>query len=215
MSIAALIRDLAAAGASAEAIAIAVEAIERAQAAADAPRAAARARKQRQRDRERERDMSRDSHAEVTGQERDDPAPSPSPLPFPQTPKLTPHPLPHPEGSDARTRKARATGWPCPEGVDPEHWSDLMANRKSKRLTNTATAQAGLLRDLAKFSDGEWPPGRIVQHAAERGWGAIFDPRPKHETRNGNRSDHKRRRGNGMLDAIIDAERHDRAGAGL
>lgn len=105
------------------------------------------------------------------------PAPAPSPLSSPQTPQQTPHPHPHPEGTDARTRKARLAAWPCPEGVDPVHWSDLIANRKSKRLANTATALAGIVRDLAKYADDEWPPGRIVQHAAERGWGAIFDPR--------------------------------------
>lgn len=217
MTFSALIRNMAAAGATVDAIALAVEAIECAQAEADAPRAAARERKRRQRERDRERDMSRDSHVTVTRQERDEPAPAPSPLSSPQPPQQTPHPHPHPEGTDARTRKVRSTAWPCPEGVDPAHWTDMLANRKSKRLANTATAHAGVLRDLAKFSDEEWPPGRIVQHAAERGWGAIFDPRPKQSTgsSNGHRDYSARRSGNGMLDAIIDLERADRAGAGF
>lgn len=145
------------------------------------------------------------------------PAPAPFPLSSPHTPQQTPYPHPHPEGSDARTRKARSAPWPCPEGVDPAHWSDLLANRKSKRLANTATAHAGLLRDLAKLSDDEWPPGRIVQHAAERGWGAIFDPRPKHPTgsTHGHRDYSTRRSGNGMFDAVVDAERAERAGSGF
>ena len=86
-----------------------------------------------------------------------------------------------------------------------------MANRKSKRLPNTPTALAGILRDIAKFSDDEWPPGRIVQHAAERGWGAIFDPRSRNGNANGQRHHQNGRSSNGMLDAIIDAERDDRA----
>ncbi|NII59825.1 hypothetical protein [Sphingomonas aerolata] len=140
-----------------------------------------------------------------------EPAPSPPPLLPPQTPPITPPPLPHPEGFNASTRKARASAWPCPDGVDPQHWADVLANRKSKRLANTSTAFAGILRDIEKFSDEEWPPGRIVQHAAERGWGAIFDPRPQNGNRNGKRPDHQRRSGNGFLDAVIDAERDDRA----
>lgn len=141
----------------------------------------------------------------------DEPSPSPPPLLPPQTPPITPPPLPHPEEFNASTRKARASAWPCPEGVDPQHWADVMANRKSKRLANTPTALAGILRDIEKFADEEWPPGRIVEHAAERGWGAIFDPRPQNGNRNGKRPDHQRSRGNGFLDAVIDAERDDRA----
>ena len=140
-----------------------------------------------------------------------EPSPSPPPLLPPQTPPITPPPLPHPEGFNASTRKARASAWPCPDGVDPQHWADVLANRKSKRLANTSTALAGILRDIEKFSDEKWPPGRIVQHAAERGWGAIFDPRPQNGNRNGKRPDHQRRSGNGFLDAVIDAERDDRA----
>lgn len=89
-------------------------------------------------------------------------------------------------------RLVASSTFPCPDGVDPTHWADLLANRKSKRLTNTATAYAGLLREISRLSDDEWPPGRIVQHAAERGWGAIFDPRERNGTRNGKRPHHDR-----------------------
>lgn len=144
------------------------------------------------------------------------PAPSSPPLLSPQTPQTTPPLHPHPEGITthakarisfsvaalivaecekmiaARRKPKISIAFPCPDDVDPAHWADLMANRKSKRLPNTATALKGILRDLAKFSDDEWPPGRIVEHAAERGWGAIFDPRPRDGNRNGTRAYHDR-----------------------
>ncbi len=157
------------------------------------------------------RDITLDS---VTARDvTNEPSPSPPPLLPPQTPPITPPPLPHPEGFNASTRKGRASGWGCPEGVEPKHWADVLVNRKSKRLANTATAYAGILRDLAKLSDDEWPPGRIIQHAAERGWGAIFDPRPKNGNRIGSGHHHHKRGSNGLLDAVFDAERDDRAGA--
>lgn len=67
--------------------------------------------------------------------------------------------------------------WPCPEGVDPAHWRDFKRNRKTRRLTNSETAYLGQLRELERLSDDEWPPGRLVQYAAEKGWGSINDPR--------------------------------------
>jgi len=67
--------------------------------------------------------------------------------------------------------------WACPIGVDPKHWRDLLKNRKTKRLTNSESAYEGQLREIAKLADDEWPPGRLVQHAAENGWAGIHDPR--------------------------------------
>jgi hypothetical protein len=174
MSIAALVRNMAAAGATPDLIAMAVEAVENAGAAIEQQRAAARSRKQRQRERER------DSHVTVTGQSQDE-TPAPSPF-LPPDPQLTPI---HTPVENTRTRKGLA--WPVPDGVDPDHWRDLLANRKSKRLTNTPTALRQLLAALAELSDDEWPPGRIIEFAAGRGWGAIFDPR-KHEHRNAQRT---------------------------
>lgn len=93
MSVAALIRSMAAAGATPEAIAIAVEAIEAAEAKVEERRAAARERKRRQRE--------RDSHGTVTGQSLDEPDPvtgqspktkvSPTPPSKTQTPKFPPY----------------------------------------------------------------------------------------------------------------------------
>jgi hypothetical protein len=65
----------------------------------------------------------------------------------------------------------------CPEGVEPAHWRDFMENRKRKHLARTQTAYDAILGDLAALADDEWPPGRLVQHAAGKGWGSINDPR--------------------------------------
>lgn len=165
MSFAALVRDMAAAGATAEAIAIAIEAIEARDAVAADRRAQAADRKRRQRERER------DSHATVTGQSQDEPSLSRPPNENISNPPTHTHP-----DNISRTRKG---GWLCPEGVQQQHWDDYLGNRKRKRLANTQTAYAGQLRQIAKFADDEWPPGRIVQHAAEMGWGGIYDPRER------------------------------------
>jgi hypothetical protein len=102
--------------------------------------------------------------------ERCDPAPDKSP----QTPKINPTPREHTHNAGARG----AAAWKCPEGVDRQHWTDFLANRRTKRLGFTPTAYRGQLKQLEHLSDDdEWPPGRIVQFAAERGWGAFFDPR--------------------------------------
>jgi DNA-binding transcriptional regulator YhcF (GntR family) len=92
-----------------------------------------------------------------------------------------------PKGSDTETR-ARAV-FVCPPGVDRQHWADFLANRKRKHLTNTVTAYEGQMRALADLSDDEWPPGRLVEHAAAKGWGSINNPRDagviRHGPRNG------------------------------
>lgn len=99
----------------------------------------------------------------------------------PQTPKI--NPTPGVCVGDAPARKAGP--FPCPDDCDPGDWRDLLANRKSKRLPMTPAAYRKLLRDLETQTDDEWPPGRILRHAAERGWAAIFDPRQSNGTSNG------------------------------
>lgn len=69
--------------------------------------------------------------------------------------------------------------FPRPDWADEQVWKDFLANRKAKRLPNTATAYAKFLADIDKLTDAEWPPGLLLEHAVARGWGAIFDPRPK------------------------------------
>lgn len=168
-----------AAGASAEVIAAAWKAdlAEQEQRMAE--------RREKDADRQRRHRASRD----VTVTERDEALPPPPPDKSPPDPqKLTPTPA----HSGTQTRARKAGPFPCPEGVDPEHWADLMANRKTKRLTNTPTAYRSMMADIAKFADDEWPPGRIVEFAAARGWGAIFDPRNREQ------SNGKQRQSNGM-----------------
>jgi hypothetical protein len=74
-------------------------------------------------------------------------------------------------------RTKSAVRWSCPLGVQPGHWSDFLANRSRKRCAQTQTAYDAVLADIAKFADDEWPPGRLVEHAAAKGWASINDPR--------------------------------------
>lgn len=72
----------------------------------------------------------------------------------------------------------KVPAFPKPDWADASVWGDFLANRKRKRLPNTATAHKAFLADVAKHSDAEWPPGRLLEHATAKGWGAIYDPRP-------------------------------------
>jgi uncharacterized protein YdaU (DUF1376 family) len=80
--------------------------------------------------------------------------------------------------------RARET-FPRPDFAEPQVWTDFLANRKRKRLQNTATAYAGFLRDIERLTDDDWPPGRLLEHAVAKGWGGIYDPREQ-QSRNGN-----------------------------
>lgn len=105
-----------------------------------------------------------------------DTPPSPAPSPFlPPDPQPTPAPTHTPGCVPARPRKGDP--FPMPEGTDPQHWADFLANRRRKRLPNTATAHKRLMQDIARLADDDWPPGRLIGHAAARGWAAIYDPR--------------------------------------
>jgi hypothetical protein len=133
MSLATLIRSMAAAGASPEAIALAVEAVEYAESKIEASRAKARERKARQRE--------RDSHADVTGrsrdsagQERDTPA-SPSFLP-PRPPNQT-----TPTPPDITTR-ARGPGNSGPSKTDFAAWWAVYPRKTDKLKAETAFAKA-------------------------------------------------------------------------
>lgn len=161
MSIAALIRNMAAAGAPPEAIAIAVEAIEAADAKLAAGRAVARDRKRRQRE--------RDGHGTVTGQsvtERDSP---PSPSPSPQTPQ----PRPHPPGEcsiagatrEGPTRTEIARGflafwaeYPKRVGKDAAAKAFGSAMRRITTPDPLETILAGLRRALPGWDDPQFIP---------------------------------------------------------
>jgi hypothetical protein len=98
-----------------------------------------------------------------------------------------------------------ADPFPRPEFADPAHWRDFLANRKRKRLPNTPSAHAKLLREIERFTDADWPPGRILQHAAEIGWAGIYDPRAS-ENGNGKRGFNQGAR-SGREDPIFAARR--------
>ena len=66
--------------------------------------------------------------------------------------------------------------FPRPDWADPQHWADFLSNRRKKRLNNTATAYEGFLRDIDRWTDADWPPGRLLELAAGKGWGSINDP---------------------------------------
>ena len=95
MSLAALIRSMAAAGAPAEAIALAVDALEGAEAKLALQREAARDRKRAQRAKDR------DGHGTVTGQVWDGHA---APLPLPSSPQTPQQPTPTPPDITTRAR---------------------------------------------------------------------------------------------------------------
>ena len=104
---------------------------------------------------------------------------APALSPSPNENNSNPHPHTHP---DVTTRAREA--FPKPDWADPQHWRDLKANRKAKRLPCTATAHAKLLRDIDKLTDDAWPPGRLLEAIVARGWAAAYDPRedrvPRH-----------------------------------
>ena len=162
MSLAALARQMFEAGTPMEGILLALEAVEARDNAAAAKRAQAAARKQAQRDRER------DCHATVTGHVSDNP-----PL---DKEKRTKKEINPPRTHTHETPVREADLWVCPEGVNPAHWRDFMKARKRKHCVTTPTAHAGVMNDLARLADEEWPPGRLVELAAAKGWASINYP---------------------------------------
>jgi hypothetical protein len=131
--------------------------------------------------RARDRDRKRAERARVRGLSEDVQGqgvpsvetPSPQSPPLKSTPdpeKITPPLTPHPQPSAAR----KADPFPRPEWADPQVWLDLLANRRKKNLANTASAHRKLLADIERLVDDHWPPGRILEAAVSRGWGAIY-----------------------------------------
>lgn len=134
----------------------------------DKPRSAAAERQARYRARKKDCDVTGDVTRDVTCVT--DPALSPSP----NENNSNPHPHTHPDN----TPRARgADQFPRPEWASTQLWADLKANRKAKRLPNTATAHAKFLRDIAALETDEWPPGRLLEAIVARGWAAAYDPR--------------------------------------
>lgn len=79
------------------------------------------------------------------------------------------------EGAPAAApARVRSDVFPRPDWADPSVWADFLQNRKRKRLTNTATAHKGFLEDIARNTEPDWPPGRLLEAATRRGHGAIY-----------------------------------------
>lgn len=159
---AAALRLMAEKGLSALDIAEIAEAIE-----ASTPKSSGAERQKRYRDRLRNERNERDVTSDVTT-----PLPSPSPS-FPPDPQTNPTPA-HPRDGIPRARKA--DDFPKPEWADPQVWADFMTNRKAKKARNTVTAYRGFLSDIDKHTSPDWPPGRLLEHAAAKGWAGIYEP---------------------------------------
>jgi hypothetical protein len=72
--------------------------------------------------------------------------------------------------------------WALPVGVSLQVWTDLMTNRKRKRLPNTPTAWKAFCDDLARVSaETHIPPPQLIERCVARGWGAIYDPRERNQ----------------------------------
>lgn len=168
----AVIDALLATGATREQIAAAVKAdiaVREAEEAEKLEVKRAKARERQQQKRERDRNaMSR--NVTVTARDKRDASPN-------ERDNLTPT-QGLPQDADASLPQgAKRTIWVCPPGVNPDHWRDFLKNRRTKHLTNSETAYRGQLRELEKLADDEWPPGRLVEYAAAKGWASINDPR--------------------------------------
>lgn len=100
----------------------------------------------------------------------------------------TSNPLPsEPNGSSEGVipRASKPPAYPRPPWADQQVWTDFLANRRRKGRTNTPSAYKRFLDDINRYSDDEWPPGRLLEHAAAEGWAGIYDPREKRNGRSG------------------------------
>jgi len=78
--------------------------------------------------------------------------------------------------SSPSTRVGRVDPFPMPDGANPQHWRDFLANRARKRLPNTASAHKRLMDDLTRHAGGEWTVPQLIEHAAGAGWAGIYSP---------------------------------------
>lgn len=104
----------------------------------------------------------------------------------------------------ARARKPDP--FPRPDFADVQVWSDFLTNRKAKRQKNTATAYAAFLRSIEAEQDENWPPGRLLEHAAAKGWGSIHNP-DKDDKHHGNHRQSSSQRDRGRVDGFTAALR--------
>lgn len=128
---------------------------------------------------EREASESADRDDVTRDVTRDDP------LPLPLSPQTPQTPTPAPEQTPARVR---ADKFPCPVWCEKTVWNDLKANRRTKRLTNTETAHRQFVAAIESMADDDWPPGKLVEAIAAKGWGGPHDPRENRKPGNDNRN---------------------------
>ena len=184
------------AGCTAEQIVAAVKAsMGEVEARTEEKRTRDRERKRRQRTREREgHEVSRGQS--VTAADIDAPPSPPPPSLSPTPPNLTPTPTP-PEHTP---RARKADPFPCPEWCDEQVWRDLKANRRTKRLANTNTAHQRFIDTIEAMADDHWPPGKLVEAIAARGWGGPIDPRTDRKPSGAGPSPGSKQRGGSLAD---------------
>lgn len=122
---------------------------------------------------------------------------TPTPFPSPPNENNLPPPTHTPENI---TTRAKAEIFPRPDFAEPQLWRDFLANRKTKRLTNTAAAHDKLLRDIDRESARTgWPPGDVLRACVERGWGAVYEIT---EQKNGTPRTHRDQSGSSTVNAV-------------
>lgn len=183
-----LMQAMADAGAPMEAILIAVRAIEERDEAIEHRRKTERERKRRQ------RANVQDTDGTVTGQSRDKDGtvPDEAPLSLPPNENNS-NPPTHTPGTQTPARKADP--FPCPDWCEPAVWSDLKRNRRTKKLTNTETAHKRFVSEVMAMADEDWPPGRLVEAIAAKGWGGAHDPRDDRKPGNDRRNSQPAKQG--------------------
>lgn len=164
--IATAVRHLIAAGVTGDALCAAIAEMEADIRAEPKPRSAGAIRQARY------REAKRNEASQVTESDACDASDVSTPLSAPPN-DIYSNPPHHTPQHSSSGRDA----FPCPDWCDPAVWRDLKRNRKAKNLANTETAHRLFLREIAKFVDDEWPPGRLVEAIVAKGWGGAYDPR--------------------------------------
>jgi hypothetical protein len=126
-----------------------------------------------------DRQRKRDGRANSTGHSTGNP-PDPAPN---EIDNLTPT-----RGkTETNVSSKTAEPWALPVDVGRQVWTDLLANRKRKRLGNTPTAWKAFLDDLNRVSiQTGIPPPQLIEQCTAKGWGAIYDPRDERNERSTN-----------------------------
>lgn len=153
-------------------------------------RSSAAERQARYRARQKAQDSCGDVTGDVTGDANNV---TEAPLSLPPNENNS-NPPTHTPGTQTPARKADP--FPMPVWCrDPQHWSDLKANRKAKKLANTATAHRQFVAAVERMATDEWPPGRLLEAIAAKGWGGAHDPRDDRNPGNDRRNSQPAKQG--------------------